>query len=103
MTSQIGVIADTHGFLHPRDTQEAKKLATRMKVLQKQYPSGADDLKGALTQAIDSFENKAGRQRILVQLPVLARGVTAVSAGTYADGTVTLPAGTGHVTITLAR
>lgn len=45
----------------------------------------------------------AGRQRILVQLPVLARGVTAVSAGTYADGTVTLPAGTGHVTITLGR
>src|SRR5205807_1015778 len=59
----------TNGFLAPKDAKDAKLLTTHVKLLrEKAYPTGADDLKGALKDAIDSFPKKEGRQRILVYL-----------------------------------
>ncbi len=39
-----------------------------MKALRKEYPSGVDDLKFALSQVVDTWQIKAGRQRILLYL-----------------------------------
>ncbi len=59
----------THGFLAPKDDQHKKQLAKYMKVLkEKEYASGADNLKKGLNEAIAAFASKAGRQRVLVYM-----------------------------------
>jgi tetratricopeptide (TPR) repeat protein len=56
----------TNGFINPQSDKMA--IATRMKLLQKEYPSGVDDLKDALNRAIADYTVKAGRQCVLLYL-----------------------------------
>jgi len=49
----------TRGFKAPADVQDA------LTVLQAEYPAGAVSLKDGLSQAVKSFENEAGRQRVV--------------------------------------
>src|SRR5262249_10780861 len=52
----------TNGF------KSGKELETALKDLAKEVPLGAVNLKAGLNKAIDSFDEKAGRQRVILFL-----------------------------------
>jgi hypothetical protein len=58
----------THGFLNPKDDETVLKAYIK-KLKEVEYPSGADDLKNAVEQALAALPAaKAGRQQLIVYL-----------------------------------
>ncbi|MBX9681153.1 MAG: hypothetical protein K2X38_20540, partial [Gemmataceae bacterium] len=59
----------TEGFLSPKDETELKKLRRILQnIHKKEYPLGDTDLKDGLAKMVSTFDDGAGRQRILLFL-----------------------------------
>ncbi|MFO0865566.1 MAG: hypothetical protein U0744_13105 [Gemmataceae bacterium] len=59
----------TEGFLSPKDEAELKKLRRILRnIHKKEYPLGDTDLKDGLAKIVSTFDDAAGRQRIVLFL-----------------------------------